>query len=102
MEGNPHSVLEGLMIGAYAIGSREGYVYIRQEYPLAVENLTIALKQVEEYGLLGNNILGSGFDFNVKVHRGAGAFVCGEETSLLRSLEGKPGEPRAQAALSSR
>ena len=96
MEGNPHSVLEGLMIGAYAIGSREGYVYIRQEYPLAVENLTIALKQVEEYGLLGNNILGSGFDFNVKVHRGAGAFVCGEETSLLRSLEGKPGEPRAR------
>jgi len=69
MEGNPHSVLEGLMIGAYAIGSREGYVYIRQEYPLAVENLTIALKQAEEYGLLGNNILGSGFDFNVKVHR---------------------------------
>ena len=96
MEGNPHSVLEGLMIGAYAIGSREGYVYIRQEYPLAVENLTIALKQAEEYGLLGNNILGSGFDFNVKVHRGAGAFVCGEETSLLRSLEGKPGEPRAR------
>jgi NADH-quinone oxidoreductase subunit F len=96
MEGNPHSVLEGLMIGAYAIGSREGYVYIRQEYPLAVENLTIALKQAEDYGLLGDKILGSGFDFNVKVHRGAGAFVCGEETSLLRSLEGKPGEPRAR------
>ena len=96
MEGNPHSVLEGLMIGAYAIGSREGYVYIRQEYPLAVENLTIALKQAEEVGLLGDKILGSGFDFNVKVHRGAGAFVCGEETSLLRSLEGKPGEPRAR------
>ena len=96
MEGNPHSVLEGLMIGAYAIGSREGYVYIRQEYPLAVENLTIALKQAEEVGLLGDKILGSGFDFNVKVHRGAGAFVCGEETSLLMSLEGKPGEPRAR------
>jgi NADH-quinone oxidoreductase subunit F len=89
-------VLEGLMIGAYAIGSREGYVYIRQEYPLAVENLTMALRQAEDYGLLGENILGSGFDFNVKVHRGAGAFVCGEETSLLRSLEGKPGEPRAR------
>lgn len=96
MEGNPHSVLEGLMIGAYAIGAREGYVYIRQEYPLAVENLMTALKQAEELGLLGDNILGSGFDFNVKVHRGAGAFVCGEETSLLRSLEGKPGEPRAR------
>jgi NADH-quinone oxidoreductase subunit F len=96
MEGNPHSVLEGLMIGAYAIGSREGYVYIRQEYPLAVENLTVALKQAEDYGLLGDKILGSGFDFKVKVHRGAGAFVCGEETSLLRSLEGMPGEPRAR------
>jgi NADH:ubiquinone oxidoreductase subunit F (NADH-binding)/(2Fe-2S) ferredoxin/ferredoxin len=96
MEGNPHSVLEGLMIGAYAIGSREGYVYIRQEYPLAVENLTIALNQAEDYGLLGDKILGSEFDFKVKVHRGAGAFVCGEETSLLRSLEGKPGEPRAR------
>jgi len=96
MEGNPHTVLEGLMIGAYAIGAHEGYVYIRQEYPLAVENLTIALAQAEEYGLLGEKILGSGFDFNVKVHRGAGAFVCGEETSLLMSLEGKPGEPRAR------
>ena len=96
LEGNPFSVLEGLTIGAYAIGAHEGYFYVRQEYPLAVENVTLAIKQAEEYGFLGKNILGSGFDFTVKVHRGAGAFVCGEETSLLRSLEGKPGEPRAR------
>jgi NADH:ubiquinone oxidoreductase subunit F (NADH-binding)/(2Fe-2S) ferredoxin/ferredoxin len=96
LEGNPFSVLEGLTIGAYAIGSHEGYFYVRQEYPLAVENVTLAIKQAEEYGFLGENILGSGFDFTVKVHRGAGAFVCGEETSLLSSLEGKPGEPRAR------
>jgi NADH-quinone oxidoreductase subunit F len=96
LEGNPFSVLEGLTIGAYAIGSHEGYFYVRQEYPLAVENVTLAIKQAEEYGFLGKNILGSGFDFTVKVHRGAGAFVCGEETSLLSSLEGKPGEPRAR------
>jgi NADH-quinone oxidoreductase subunit F len=94
MEGNPQCVLEGLMIGAYAIGSHEGYVYVRQEYPLAVENLGIAIRQAEEYGLLGEDILGSGFDFHLKVHRGAGAFVCGEETALLLSLEGKAGEPR--------
>jgi NADH:ubiquinone oxidoreductase subunit F (NADH-binding)/(2Fe-2S) ferredoxin/NAD-dependent dihydropyrimidine dehydrogenase PreA subunit len=96
MEGNPHSVLEGLIIGAYAIGSHDGYVYVRQEYPLAVGNLGIAIKQAGEHGFLGENILGSGFDFNIKVHRGAGAFVCGEETALLMSLEGKAGEPRAR------
>ena len=96
LEGNPHSILEGLIIGAYAIGAHEGYVYVRQEYPLALENVGIAIRQAEEYGLLGSNILGSGFDFKVKVHRGAGAFVCGEETALLLSLEGKPGEPRAR------
>lgn len=94
MEGNPYGVLEGLIIGAYAIGSHEGYFYVRQEYPLAVKNLEIAIRRASDYGLLGKNILGSGFDFNVKVHRGAGAFVCGEETALLKSLEGKPGEPR--------
>ena len=94
MEGNPFGVLEGLLIGAYAIGAHEGYFYVRQEYPLALKNLGIAIGHAEEYGLLGKNILGSGFDFNVKVHRGAGAFVCGEETALLRSLEGKVGEPR--------
>jgi NADH:ubiquinone oxidoreductase subunit F (NADH-binding)/(2Fe-2S) ferredoxin/ferredoxin len=96
LEGNPHSVLEGLIIGAYAIGAHEGYFYVRQEYPLAVENVTLAIRQAEEYGFLGKNILGSGFDFTVKVHRGAGAFVCGEETSLLASLEGKAGEPKAR------
>ena len=94
MEGNPHSVLEGLIIGAYAIGSHQGYIYVRQEYPLAVENVNIALKQAKEYGFLGENILGSGFDFNIKVHRGAGAFVSGEETGLLISLQGRAGEPR--------
>jgi len=94
MEGNPFGVLEGLLIGAYAIGANEGYFYVRQEYPLALENLSIAIERAEEYGLLGKDILGSGFDFDVKVHRGAGAFVCGEETALLKSLEGMPGEPR--------
>jgi len=94
MEGNPYSVLEGLIIGAYAIGANEGFVYIRQEYPLAVENLGVAIERAEEHGLLGPDILGSGFDFEVKVHRGAGAFVCGEETALLMSLEGVAGEPR--------
>jgi NADH-quinone oxidoreductase subunit F len=94
MEGNPHSVLEGLAIGAYAIGAQEGYVYVRQEYSLAVENVAIAIDQARERGLLGENILGSDFSFDVKIHRGAGAFVCGEETALLFSLEGKVGEPR--------
>lgn len=96
LEGNPFSVLEGLTIGAYAMGAHEGYIYVRQEYPLAVENVTLAIKKAEEHGFLGENILGSGFDFTVTVHRGAGAFVCGEETALLASLEGKPGEPRAR------
>jgi len=96
LEGNPHSVLEGLIIGGYAIGSHEGYIYVRQEYPLAVENITIAIKQAEEYGFLGENILGSGFDFNVIVHQGAGAFVCGESTALMTALEGRVGEPRVK------
>ncbi|MDD2736906.1 MAG: NADH-ubiquinone oxidoreductase-F iron-sulfur binding region domain-containing protein [Desulfuromonadaceae bacterium] len=96
LEGNPHSVLEGLIIGAYAIGAHEGYFYVRQEYPLAVKNITAAIKKAEEYGFLGKNILGSGFDFTVTVHQGAGAFVCGEETALIRSLEGKAGEPKAR------
>ena len=94
LEGNPHSILEGLIVGGYAISSNEGYFYVRQEYPLAVENITLAIKQAEDYGLLGNNILGSGFDFKVFVHKGAGAFVCGESTALMTSLEGKVGEPR--------
>jgi NADP-reducing hydrogenase subunit HndC len=94
MEGNPHSVLEGLTIGAYAIGSHEGFIYVRQEYPLAVENVTTAINQAEKYGFLGENILGSGFDFRVKVHRGAGAFISGESSALMTALEGKVGEPR--------
>ncbi len=94
MEGNPHSVLEGLIIGAYAIGAHEGFVYIRQEYPLACENLNWAINQAEEYGFLGENILGSGFKFHVKIHRGAGAFISGESSALMAALEGKVGEPR--------
>jgi NADP-reducing hydrogenase subunit HndC len=94
LEGNPHAVLEGLTIGAYAVGSHEGYIYVRQEYPLAVENVFTAIKQAEEYGFLGKNILGTGFDFRVIVHQGAGAFVCGESTALMTALEGRAGEPR--------
>jgi NADH-quinone oxidoreductase subunit F len=96
MEGNPHSVLEGMLIGAYAIGGHEGYIYVRNEYPLAVKNARIAIEQAERLGLLGKNILGSGFDFSVKISRGGGAFVCGESTALMASLEGKVGEPRAK------
>ncbi|MFU8857493.1 MAG: NADH-ubiquinone oxidoreductase-F iron-sulfur binding region domain-containing protein [Deferrisomatales bacterium] len=94
LEGNPHSILEGLIIGGYTVGAREGYIYVRQEYPLAVENITLAIRKAEEYGLLGTDILGSGFDFTVKVHQGAGAFVCGESTALMTALEGRAGEPR--------
>jgi NADH-quinone oxidoreductase subunit F len=96
LEGNPHSVLEGLIIGAYAIGCHDGYVYVRNEYPLAVENTRIAIDQAQQLGLLGENILGSDFDFNVRIIRGGGAFVCGESTALMASLEGKVGEPRAK------
>jgi len=94
LEGNPHSVLEGLTIGAYVIGAQQGFVYVRQEYPLAVENLNVALEQAREYGLLGANLLGSGFDFDVCVHRGAGAFVSGESSALMTAIEGQVGEPR--------
>jgi NADH-quinone oxidoreductase subunit F len=94
MEGNPHSVLEGLMIGAYAIGSEEGFIYVRAEYPLAVENARTAIAQARERGLLGGDILGSGFNFDVSLHRGAGAFVSGESTALMNALEGKVGEPK--------
>ena len=96
LEGNPHSVLEGMIIGAYAIGAHEGYVYVRNEYPLAVINIGIAIEQARELGLLGKNILGSGFDFDVKISRGGGAFVCGESTALMASIEGDVGEPRAK------
>jgi len=96
LEGNPHSVLEGMLIGAYAVGSGDGYVYVRHEYPLAVKNFTKALEQAREIGFLGKNILGSGFDFDVQISRGGGAFVCGESTALMASLEGRPGRPRAK------
>jgi len=94
LEGNPHLVLEGMIIGGYAIGAREGWFYVRDEYPLAVKHLTIAISQAKSLGLLGENILGSGFSFDVKIARGAGAFVCGEETALIASIEGKRGNPR--------
>jgi len=94
MEGDPHSVLEGLIIGGYAIGAREGFIYVRHDYPLAVKNLSRAIAQARERGLLGNNILGSGFDFDIEISVGGGAFVCGESSALMRSIEGKVGEPR--------
>ena len=94
LEGNPHGVLEGMVIGAYAIGADHGYIYVRNEYPLALEHARSAVAQARQFGLLGANIFGSGFSFDVKIARGAGAFVCGESTALMASLEGKVGEPR--------
>ena len=94
MEGNPHSILEGLVIGAYAIGSNEGFIYVRQEYPLAIENMENAISQAQQIGLLGENILGSGFNFKVTIHRGAGAFISGESSALMTAIEGKVGEPK--------
>ncbi|HEY8892265.1 MAG TPA: NADH-quinone oxidoreductase subunit NuoF [Clostridium sp.] len=93
LEGDPHSVLEAMTIGGYAIGSNKGFIYVRAEYPLAVERLGIAIKQSREYGLLGENILGTGFNFDIELRLGAGAFVCGEETALMQSIEGKRGMP---------
>jgi NADH:ubiquinone oxidoreductase subunit F (NADH-binding)/NAD-dependent dihydropyrimidine dehydrogenase PreA subunit/(2Fe-2S) ferredoxin len=94
IEGDPHVLLEGLLIGGYALGAHEGYVYIRAEYPLAVERLKFAIEQLREAGLLGRNILDSGYDFDIKIREGAGAFVCGEETALMASIEGRRGMPR--------
>ena len=96
MEGNPHAILEGMTVGAYAIGSEQGHIYVRNEYPLAVEHLNAAIEQARRAGLLGQDILGSGFSFDVRINRGGGAFVCGESTALMASLEGRPGEPRAK------
>jgi NADH:ubiquinone oxidoreductase subunit F (NADH-binding)/(2Fe-2S) ferredoxin len=96
IEGDPHSVLEGMAIAAYAIGSTKGYIYIRHEYPLATERLEKAIADAREYGLLGKNIFDKGFEFDVSIHRGAGAFVCGESTALMASMEGRAGEPRAK------
>ena len=94
LEGDPHSVLEAMAIGGYAIGASEGYIYVRAEYPIAVKRLEIAINQAREYGLLGKNIFGSGFDFDIFIRLGAGAFVCGEETALMHSIEGGRGEPK--------
>ncbi|MDF2153494.1 NADH-quinone oxidoreductase subunit NuoF [Vibrio sp. CAU 1672] len=94
LEGDPHSLIEGVIIGAYAIGASQGYVYVRAEYPLAVYRLQKALDEARQYGLLGDNILGSGFSFNLEIRMGSGAFVCGEETALMASIEGHRGEPR--------
>jgi len=96
LEGNPHLVIEGMMIGAWAVGANKGYVYVRNEYPLAVEHTRVAVNQAREMGLLGNNILGSALSFDIDIARGGGAFVCGESTALMASIEGKVGEPRAK------
>ena len=94
LEGDPHSIIEAMAIAAYAVGADQGYIYIRAEYPIAVERLQIAIDQAKEYGLLGENIFDTGFNFNLELRLGAGAFVCGEETALMTSIEGKRGEPR--------
>lgn len=94
LEGDPHAVLEGMLIAAYATGATHGYIYCRAEYPLALKRLDIAMRKMKEYGLLGENILGTGFNFDLKIKEGAGAFVCGEETALMASIEGKRGMPR--------
>jgi len=96
MEGNPHAVIEGMIIGGYAVGSNQGFIYVRDEYPLAVQRLSIAIDKARHYGLLGSNIFNTGFNFDIKIFRGGGAFVCGESTALMSSIEGKPGEPRAK------
>ncbi|MFC1650431.1 NADH-quinone oxidoreductase subunit NuoF [Candidatus Latescibacterota bacterium] len=94
LEGDPHSLLEGMLIAGFAIGAQKGYIYCRAEYPLALERLEAAIKQMEEYGIIGDNILGSGFNFHIRIKEGAGAFVCGEETALIASIEGKRGMPK--------
>jgi NADH:ubiquinone oxidoreductase subunit F (NADH-binding)/(2Fe-2S) ferredoxin len=96
MEGDPHRIIEGMIIGAFAIGANQGFLYVREEYPIAIEHLSLAIQQAEEYGLLGKNILGTGFDLTININKGAGAFVCGEETALMISIEGKSGTPRSR------
>ena len=96
LEGDPHAILEALAIGGYAIGATQGYIYVRAEYPIAVKRLTVAIEQAREYGLLGDNIFGTDFSFNLFIRLGAGAFVCGEETALMASIEGKRGMPRVK------
>jgi len=94
LEGDPHSVLEGMMIAGFAVGADEGYIYVRAEYPLAINNLKKAIADAKRYGFLGDNIFKSSFKFTIKIKEGAGAFVCGEETALLSSIEGQRGMPR--------
>jgi NADH-quinone oxidoreductase subunit F len=96
MEGDPHVVLEGMLIGAFAVGAKEGFIYVRDEYPLAVTRLRIAIAEAQQWGLLGDNILGTGFSFHIRISRGGGSFVCGESTALMQSIAGKVGEPRAK------
>jgi len=96
LEGDPHAVLEGMLIGAYAIGAKYGYIYVGEEYAIAISHLSTALAQMEELGLIGENILGTGFDFHLSLKMGAGALVCGEETALMASIEGRRGMPRAE------
>ena len=96
LEGDPHCVLEAMAIAAYAIGANKGYIYVRAEYPIAVKRLKIAIRQAEDYGILGENIFDTDFKFDIEIRLGAGAFVCGEETALLESIEGKRGQPRVK------
>ena len=96
LEGDPHAILEAMEIAGYTIGANKGFIYVRAEYPIAVKRLKIAIKQAREYGILGKNIFGTGFDFDIEIRLGAGAFVCGEETALLESIEGKRGQPRVK------
>ncbi|OGP96063.1 MAG: NADH dehydrogenase [Deltaproteobacteria bacterium RBG_16_47_11] len=96
LEGNPHSILEGMIIGAFAMGANQGFIYVRHEYPLACRNAEVAITQARKAGFLGKNILGSGFDFDVEIAKGGGAFICGESTALIASIEGRPGEPRSK------
>lgn len=96
LEGDPHTILEAMTIGGYAIGANQGYIYVRAEYPLAIERLNVAISQAKEYGFLGEKIMGSNFDFDIEIRIGAGAFVCGEETALIASIEGKRGQPRVK------
>jgi NADH-quinone oxidoreductase subunit F len=96
MEGDPHSIIEGMIIGAYAIGAHQGFIYVREEYPIAIEHLSLAIQQAETYGLLGIDILCTGFNFTIQINKGAGAFVCGEETALIISVEGKSGTPKSR------
>ena len=100
LEGDPHSVIEAMIIAGYAIGASQGYVYVRAEYPIAVQRLSLAIEQAEDYGILGDRVLGTDFSFHLEIRLGAGAFVCGEETALMTSIEGKQRRTENQTAVS--